>query len=124
MDAALEQRRVSWRAPEWLRGERVYWLLQGAGWGFIILLDVFKWALAYRNMRPDRPARAHPALFLLSDCVVPLGGLLVSHLGRAWVRRRDWKRLPLPALAPRIVLLSLVQGAVLMLATEAVYRSL
>ena len=121
METVLEQRPISTPLPVWLRGERGYWLLQASGWGFIYLLRFSAWATFFSEGSPLRPARAHPVIFLLSEMVMPATGLLVSHLGRLVAHRWGWRSRSLLELAPRILVIAIVQGIVTGLADNWSY---
>lgn len=82
--------------------ERLYVTLQVLCWGFVLVMQtVFGLVFA---PRPDVGKVA------FSAAQVVFSGLLLSHLIRAFVRRRGWKNLNLGPLIPRVLLLSFTTG--------------
>ena len=86
---------------------RLYWLLQGIGWSLwgitgVVLVSIFgkfSW------------------LVVAIEVIVAAVMLLSSHALRLYLRRRDWARLPLARLLPRLVLANGVTALAGMAAT-------
>ena len=89
---------------------RAYWTLQALGWGAYALSNHLMFFIV-----PWRGWGRFTAIVLLPA----LAGFLLSHAYRAFIRARGWKRCAPLALAPRIIVASLVQGLGLLLVQEA-----
>lgn len=76
-----------------------YWLCQLAGWGLYGTLEAVG-AVQVLRLPLGRS--------VLEIGVLAAGGMAVTHLLRGFLRRRGWARLPLWALAPRILLMALL----------------
>lgn len=81
---------------------KLYWLLQFGGWGGLMLTSF----LAMIMFLPFLPA------FTVNLLSIVLA-VLVSHIYRQYVKKRNWKELKVRELAPRVLLASLIQGTVL-----------
>lgn len=81
---------------------KLYWLLQFCGWGGLMLTSF----LAMNMFLPFLPALTVNLLSILL-------AVLVSHVYRQYVKKRNWKDLRVPKLVPRVLLASLIQGTIL-----------
>ena len=81
---------------------KLYWLLQFGGWTGLMLTSI----LAMLMFLPLLPV-------LGSNIITILLGVLISHLYRGYVKRRNWKDLKIPKLVPRVFLASLLQGTIM-----------
>ena len=81
---------------------KLYWLLQFGGWGGLMLTSF----LAMAMFLPLLPAFTVNLLSILL-------AVLVSHLYRQYVKKRNWKDLKIPELVPRVLMASVIQGIIL-----------
>lgn len=77
-------------------------MLQFGGWGGLTLTSF----LVMVMVMPFLPA-------FLTNLAAVFFGVLVSHIYRYYIRKNDWKGLKVPKLVPRVLLASIIQGAVL-----------
>lgn len=85
---------------------KLYWLLQFGGWTGLMLTSF----LAMMMFLPVIPA-------LAVNVVSVLLGVIISHIYRSFVKKRNWKELKVPKLVPRVFLASLVQGIIMSVLT-------
>lgn len=81
---------------------RLYWLLQFGGWGGLMVTSF----MAMLMFVPS-------ALALIANVIFILIGVLISHVYRLYVKKKNWKQLTIPKLVPRVLLASIIQGAIL-----------
>lgn len=81
-------------------------MLQFGGWGGLMVTS----SLAMLSIMPVLPAVTVNLLTIIL-------GVLVSHVYRAHVKKRNWKDLSIPKLTPRVLLASILQGAILSILT-------
>lgn len=81
---------------------KLYWLLQFGGWSGLMLTSF----LAMVMFLPFLPAFG-------ANLISVLLGVLISHVYRQYVKRRNWKELRVPKLVPRVFLASLIQGVIM-----------
>lgn len=77
-------------------------MLQFGGWGGLMITSFMAMLLFVPG-----------PLAITANMIFILLGVLISHVYRAYVKKRDWKALKVPKLIPRVLLASLVQGTVL-----------
>ena len=80
-------------------GSRSYWLCQLGGWGLYAIVEA---SVAVKIVRLPLGRT------LLELLVFTALGVALTHALRGLVRRRGWSRLPLYALAPRILAAALL----------------
>ncbi|MCO6359258.1 sensor histidine kinase [Roseivirga pacifica] len=80
---------------------KLYWLLQFGGWSGLMFTSF----LAMIMLTPTWLALSMNLLFVLF-------GVLISHLYRRYVKKKDWKNLEIKQLVPRVFLASILQGLV------------
>ncbi|NVK84782.1 MAG: histidine kinase [Cytophagia bacterium] len=80
----------------------LYWLLQFGGWAGLMLTSF----LAMVVILPFFPAFG-------ANSISVLLGVLISHVYRGYVKRKNWKDLKVPKLVPRVLIASIVQGLVM-----------
>ncbi|WP_268122862.1 sensor histidine kinase [Roseivirga pacifica] len=80
---------------------KLYWLLQFGGWSGLMFTSF----LAMIMLTPTWLALSMNLLFVVF-------GVLISHLYRRYVKKRDWKNLEIKQLVPRVFLASILQGLV------------
>lgn len=80
----------------------LYWLLQFGGWTGLMFTSF----LAMVVMLPFFPAFG-------ANFVSVLLGVLISHVYRRYVKKRNWKELKIPKLVPRVLLASMIQGLIM-----------
>lgn len=85
---------------------KLYWTLQFGGWGGLMLTSF----LAMVMFLPFLPA-------LGTNLLAVLLGVFLSHLYRGYVKRKNWKELRISKLWPRVLLASVLQGAILSILT-------
>lgn len=84
--------------------ERLYVMCQMGGWGFLIALQAAYTVLAGRAFRDgNTPLVAHA-----TNVFVVLLAVLLTHYGRHFIQRWNWKELTWGPLVPRIIGLSVV----------------
>ncbi len=81
---------------------KLYWLLQFGGWGGLMLTSF----LAMAMFLPFLPAVGANLLSVLI-------GVLISHVYREFIKRKNWKELKLAQLVPKVFLASLLQGVIM-----------
>lgn len=77
-------------------------MLQFGGWGGLMITSFMAMLLFVPG-----------PLAITANMIFILLGVLISHVYRAYVKKRDWKALKVPKLIPRVLLASLVQGTIL-----------
>jgi two-component system LytT family sensor kinase len=92
---------------------RLYWLLQFGGWGALMVTS-------FMAMLMFVPV----TLALVANVIFILLGVLISHVYRLFVKKKNWKALKIPKLVPRVLFASVVQGAVLGILSLAVIVAL
>lgn len=80
---------------------KLYWLLQFGGWSGLMFTSF----LAMIMLTPTWLALSMNLLFVVF-------GVLISHLYRRYVKKKDWKNLEIKQLVPRVFLASILQGLV------------
>ena len=85
-----------------MQKSRLYWLCQFGGWGGLMMTSF----VAMSMLIPLLPA-------VIVNTLTILFGVGLSHLFRYYVKKRQWKLLTIPKLVPRVLLASVVQGAIL-----------
>jgi len=88
---------------------RLYWLLQFGGWGGLMVTS-------FMAMLMFIPA----PLAIMANAVFVLFGVLISHVYRLYVKKKNWKALKIPKLVPRVLMASVLQGALLGILSLAV----
>jgi hypothetical protein len=83
--------------------ERLYVLCQLGGWGGAMAVQT-SFYFAVGRVRKD------PVADLAQMVIVVLSGFILSHLGRHWVGRWDWKKLAWAALLPRVLGLAMAMS--------------
>lgn len=92
---------------------KLYWLLQLGGWTGLMVISFMSMLLVF------------PPLFaLFANLVFILFGILLSHLYRLYVKKKNWKELKIPTLVLRVLLASVAQGTILGLLSLAVLAGL
>lgn len=81
---------------------KLYWLLQFGGWGGLMITSFMAMLLFVPS-----------PLALIANIVFILIGVLISHVYRLYVKKRNWKQLSVPKLVPRVLLASIIQGTIL-----------
>ena len=81
---------------------KLYWILQFGGWTGLMITS-------FMSMLSFIPA----VLALTVNVVFVLFGVLISHIYRLYVKKRNWKALRIPKLVPKVLLASVVQGTIL-----------
>lgn len=81
---------------------KLYWLLQFGGWSGLMLTNF----LAMVMILPFFPAFGANFLSVLI-------GVLITHIYRSYVKRKNWKDFKVPRLVPRVFLASFIQGLVM-----------
>lgn len=81
---------------------KLYWLLQIGGWGGLMVTSF----MAMLMFVPTPLALSANATFILL-------GVLISHLYRRYVKKRNWKALKISKLVPRVLIASIIQGTIL-----------
>jgi len=76
--------------------------LQFGGWGGLMVTSF----MAMLMFVPS-------ALALIANVIFILIGVLISHVYRLYVKKKNWKQLTIPKLVPRVLLASIIQGAIL-----------
>lgn len=84
-----------------MKKSQLYWMLQFAGWGGLMLTNY----LAMAFMLPAVP-------LLLANFVTMLLGIGCSHLYRGYVKKKKWVDLKIVKLIPKVFLASLIQGTI------------
>lgn len=77
-------------------------MLQFGGWGGLTVTSF----LAMVMFMPFLPA-------FLANIAAVFFGVLVSHIYRYYIKKNNWKELRVPKLLPRVLLASIIQGAIL-----------
>jgi len=80
---------------------RLYWLLQFGGWTGLMITSFFAMVMLIP-----------PGLAILANVIFIFIGVLVSHLYRLYVKKKNWKTLKIPKLVVRVLFASIIQGAV------------
>jgi len=84
-----------------MKKNQLYWVLQIAGWGGLMLSNY----LAIAFMLPSLP-------LFLANIVTMLLGIGSSHLFRGYVKKKKWIDLKIVKLIPRVFVASLIQGTI------------
>ncbi len=85
---------------------KLYWLLQFGGWTGLMLTSF----LAMVMFLPVIPS-------LVLGLITILLGVLISHVYRGFVKKKNWKELKVPKLVPKVFLASLMQGLIMSVLT-------
>jgi len=84
-----------------MKKNQLYWVLQFAGWGGLMLTNY----LAMAFVLPAMP-------LLLANFVTMLLGVGCSHLYRGYVKKKKWVDLKVVKLIPKVFIASLIQGTI------------
>jgi signal transduction histidine kinase len=84
-----------------MKKNQLYWVLQFAGWGGLMLTNY----LAMAFMLPAVP-------LLLANFVTMLLGIGCSHLYRGYVKKKKWVDLKIVKLIPKVFFASFIQGII------------
>jgi hypothetical protein len=93
---------------------RLYWILQLSGWGFVCLVILF-FAHVYK-------VEITTPILLIRLFLVFASGIVMTHIFRLFVRSANWLMLPIEKAAPRlfvaVVITSMTQGLIILAAIE------
>lgn len=81
---------------------KLYWLLQFGGWTGLMLTSFMAMAMFLP-----------PVIALISNVLFVLLGVLISHIYRIYVKKKDWKSNRIPVLVRKVLLGAILQGTIL-----------
>ena len=82
--------------------KKLYWLLQFGGWSALMITSFMATLLFFPT-----------TLAIISNVIFILLGVVISHVYRVYVKKKNWKEFRIPKLLPRVLLASIVQGFLL-----------